>query len=174
MTRHLVEPATWMIRDYIQANIGQALIDINASLAVSEGNLGLSVPKPREYFIAANYMALQPPSVFIVCSSIDFKKERGANFIFATADYEIATVVEGQTTYNTTIMAWRYVAALSQILDNKGLTNTDNTFSIKIVVERAEFSEDYRESVSTQPGDPAQKWRKGFLLRCGVEFYEAL
>ena len=69
-------------------------------------------------------------------------------------------------------MADRYVAAFSQLLDNLGLTSTDKTFSIKIIAQGFKFSEDY--TVSTQKGNSAQMWRKGFVLNVDVEFYEAL
>jgi hypothetical protein len=171
VARHLVEPATDMIIAYITANIATALAAVEADRN-SVIDLGIPLPVPREYFIAKKYMALQPPSIFVVCDSIDFKKDRGANFIFATAKYGIAAIAEGQTTEIVTRETWRYQAALSQILDNLGLTNTGNTFKIKIIVRSAEFSEEY--DTSSREGNPAQRWRKGVLLGCDVEFYEAL
>jgi len=171
MTRHLVEPATDLILGYIAANIPAALTDIRTDRN-NPVNLGLPTPVPQEYFIASPYMALNPPSIFIVCDSIDFKKDRGANFICATAKYGIAAIAEGLNTENLTRQTWRYQAALSQILDNLSLTSSDNTLRLKIIVRAAEFSESY--DASSQGNKPAKRWRKGVLLRCDVEFYEAL
>ncbi len=171
MARHLIEPARDMIIAYIRANIAGALAAVEADRN-SVVNLGIPLPLPREYFITKNFMALQPPSIFVVCERGDFKKPRGANHINATARFGIVTIVEAQTSDQSTRMADRYVAAFSQLLDNLGLTSADKTFSIKIIAQGFEFSEDY--TVSTQKGNGAELWRKGFKLSCDVEFYEAL
>src|SRR5580704_10384180 len=142
MARHLIEPARDMIVAYIKGNIGPALAAIETSRN-AVFNYGIPLPLPREYFISKNFLALQPPSVFVVCERVDFKKPRGANHINATGSFGIVTVVEGQTSDITTRMADRYVSAYSQILDNLGLTSTDKTFSIKIIAQGVEFSEDY-------------------------------
>jgi len=171
MSRHLVEPATDMILNYIKGNIAEALDAVRTDRNAVK-NLGYPTPIPKEYFISKNYVSLQPPSVFIVCDSIDFKKDRGANHINATAKYGIAAIAEGQTTEENTRTTWRYQAALSQLLDNLSLTSMDSTFKIKVIVRNAEFTEDYE--VSTRPNNIAQRWRKGVLLKCDVEFYEKL
>lgn len=171
MARHLIEPARDMIIGYIQSNISGALVSIEADRN-TVFNFGVPLPVPREYFISKNFLALQPPSVFVVCEDGDFKKPRGANHINATARFGIAAIVEAQTSEQSTRMADRYVAAFSQLLDNLGLTSTDKTFSIKIIAQGFKFSEDY--TVSTQKGNGAQMWRKGFVLNVDVEFYEAL
>lgn len=169
--RHLIEPATDMIVAYIKENIAPALVAINASRN-AVFNAGVAIPVPRQYFIDKNYMALQPPSIFVVCEDIDFKKDRGANHINATARYGIAAIQEGQTTEQVARITWRYQAALSQILDNLSLTSSDKTFRINVIVTGASFSEVYEEG--TQPSSPAYRWRKGVELMCDVEFYEAL
>lgn len=171
MARQLVEIATDMLLDYIKANLPAALADVRADRNAVE-NLGLATPIPREYFIAKNYVALQPPSVFIVCDDIDFQKERGANHINAVAHYGITAISEAQTTENATRITWRYQAALSQILDNVSLTNASDKLKLTVIVRNAEFSEDYE--VSSKEGNPAKRWRKGVLLKCDVEFREQL
>lgn len=176
--RNLTENATDMIVDYVRANIETALSAISAeklTLPAGKGN-GIAIPKPREYFITSRvpdgYAALQAPSIFVVCDSVDFQKARGANFLDGTMKFGIAAIVEGQTLDFITRGAWRYQAALSQILDNLGLTSVDGSFRIKIIVQGAEFSEEYDNSSRT--GNAAKSWRKGVLLKCDVEFYEAL
>lgn len=172
MARNLVEPATDLITDYIQANIAAALAQVR-SARDSIDNLGIPTPMFREFFIARNYSALQPPAYFVVCDDIDFKKEqRGSNFINATAHYTIAAIAEGQTNEDVARATWRYQAAFSQILDNTRLTSTDGTFRIVLIVRSADFSEEY--DVSQQAGNPAKRWRKEVHLKCDVEFWEAL
>jgi hypothetical protein len=164
-----------MIVAYIQANIQAALVAVQADRIANDqaaARAAVPLPVPREYFIAPNYLALQPPSVFVVCDSGDFKKARGANHINATAKINVTAMVEAQSAQLSTRMADRYLAAFSQILDNLGLTSSDNTFRIKIIAQGFKFSTDY--TVSTQKGDAAEMWRKGFELNCDVEFYEAL
>ena len=175
MARHLVEPARDMLVAYIRANIAPALAAIQADRIAYDQAAALAavpLPVPREYFISKNWLALQPPSVFVVCESGDFKKTRGANHINATAKFGFVAVVEAHTSDLSTRMADRYLAAFSQILDNLKLTSADNTFSIKVIAQGFEFAEDY--TVSTQKNDAAEMWRKGFKLNCDVEFYEAL
>lgn len=172
MARHLVEPATDMLVDYITANIQAALAAVRDDRNAVE-NLGIATPSFRESFVARGYTALQPPSLFVVCDDIDFKKElRGANFICATAHYTIAAISEGQTNEIVARATWRYQAALSQILDQTPLTNADGTFKITVIVRNADFSEEY--DVSTQAGNPAKMWRKEVHLKCDVEMYEVL
>lgn len=168
--QHLIEPASDMIVAYIRANIEPVLIAIQADRN-SVVNRGVPLPLPREYFISKNQQALQTPSVFVIPEKGDFKKSRGANFVCATARYGVACVVQGQTSDIATRVAWRYQAAFSKLLDNLSLTSTDGTFRIVVITQAFEFSEDY--TVSTQKGDAAEIWRKGFKLNCDVEFYEA-
>ena len=172
MARHLIEPATDLLSAYNKANIETALAAVRADRNSAQ-NLGISTPAFREYFIARNYTALQPPALFIVCDDVDFKKaERGANFIDATAHYTIAAISEGQTNEIVARATWRYQAALSQILDQKILTSADGTFRIVVIVRNADFSEEY--DLSTQAGNPAKRWRKEVHLKCDVEIFESL
>lgn len=172
MARHLVETATDMLVECIENNIAAALVDVRADRNAA-GNQGISTPVFREYFIARNYSALQAPSLFVVCDDVDFKKkERGANFIDATAHYTIAAISEGQTNEMVARATWRYQAALSDVLDQKALTSADGAFKIIVIVRNADFSEEY--DVSTKQGNPAQRWRKEVHLKCDVEIYEVL
>jgi hypothetical protein len=172
MSRHLIEKATDMIEAHLIANLPTALADIASDRALNDIYPDLALAVPQEYFVDSGYEALNTPSVFIVCDNIDFKKPRGANHINATASYGIAAIVENQQIEEVARQSWRYQSALSQVLDNTSLTNSDNTLSIKIIVQRAEFTEPYTQS--TREGEPAAHWRKAALLRCDVEFYEAL
>lgn len=171
MARHLVEPARDMIVAFLRGNITAALQAVETDRN-SVFNYGVPLPSPREYFISKNFLALQTPSVFVVAESGSFKKERGANHINGTAKFGIVAIVEAQTSDISTRMSDRYLAAFSQILDNLGLTSADNTFRIKLIAKEFEFAEDY--TVSTDKGNQAYLWRKGFKLNMDVEFYEAL
>lgn len=172
MAFHLVEPATDLLNAYISQNIEAALATIRTDRN-AEQNRGIPTPKFKEYFIAKNYSALQPPALFIVCEEVDFKKsERGANFIDATGRYVFAAVAEAQTQAIVARATWRYQAALAQILDNQTLTSQDGTFKIKVIVRNAGFTEEY--DVSTQQGNTAKAWRKEVHLRCDVEMWEEL
>lgn len=172
MARHLVEPAIFMITNHIKANIAAALTDVRDDRNLILGNAGIPTPVPNEYFIAPKYQGYSPPSIFVVCESGDLKKQRGANHINGTMKINVAAIVENQKTDIITRQAWRYQAALSQILDNLDLTSSDNTFRINIIVRDFEFTEEYTDS--TKPEDPASKWRKGVRLNCDVEFFEQL
>lgn len=171
MGRRLVESATDLMVSYVKSNIAAALTAVRVD-ADTVRNVGVATPIFQEYFIARNYAALKPPSLFVVCDDVDFKKpERGANFIDGTMHFTFAAISTGQTNEIVARATWRYQAALSQILDNARLTSADEAFKIVIIVRTAEFSEEY--DVSTQ-NTAAKSWRKEVHLKCDVEFWEAL
>lgn len=170
MSAHLVEIATNLILTQIKDNIADALTVVRTNANLGQ-NLGLPTPPPREYFIARNQKALQCPAVYVISKEIDFKKDRGANFIAATGSYEIAIVVEAQTTEDAARMTWRYQTALRDVLDNRSLTSADQALRIVCIVRGAAFTEEY--DPSENPGKSSAIWRKGALIRVDVEFYEA-
>lgn len=168
MSRRLVEVAVELIQSFIQANIATALADVRTDRA----DAYVSTEPPRDYFIYSPSKAYQTPAVFIIPQSIDFKKDRGANHVNATARINVAVVVEDQLSDKLAIKAWRYQAALHELLDQKPLTTSDGAFKIVVVIKRAEFSEEYTES--TKKGQPSAAWRKGVLLECETEIFEQL
>ncbi len=168
---YLIEPASDMLEAYIKANIETALVTIRTQRNAII-NEGVPTPAFKEYFLAPKYSALQPPSLFIICKDIDFKKERGANTVDATAHYTFAAVAEAQTTEQVARATWRYQAALAQLLDNLSLTSADGGFRIKVIVRTADFNQEY--DVSTSDGNAAKRWRKEVHLMCDVEFWQTL
>lgn len=169
--KNLIEPATDLLVDYIQTNIGTALAAVRTERN-STVDLGIPTPVFQQYFIYRNYSAFPAPALFVVCDDMDFHKERGANFICSVARYTFAAISEGQTTEIVARANWRYQTALCRLLDNLSLTSTDGSLKIVVVVKNADFSEEY--DVSQQAGNAAKRWRKECHLRCDVNIFEEL
>lgn len=170
MSLHLIESATDLILAELKAKIGPTL-EAMRSVANLEKNRGLPTPPFQEYFIARNIKAMRAPAVFVIADEIDFKKDRGANFITATASFQIAAVVEAQIMEDAARICFRYQAALQKILDNASLTTADQALRIVCIVRTGKFTEEY--DPSEKPGTTSAVWRKGVLLRVDVELYEA-
>jgi hypothetical protein len=164
----LVEIAVDLMEAHIKSNIAAALAEVRTDRA--DGYVTTEVP--RDYFIYSPAQAYQTPAVFIIPEQIDFRKDRGQNHVNATAQINVAVVVEDQLSDKLAVKAWRYQAALYQLLDQKPLTTVDGALKIVIVVKRAEFTEEYTDS--TKKGQISAPWRKGVLLNCDVEVYEEL
>jgi hypothetical protein len=168
--RQDIEIAVKLITQQIQNNIGTALL----AVSVDRNDGYVPLPIPKQYFNYKGARCDQPPSVFVVPGGddVDYKKDRGANFIFATASINTAIIVENQRKDQLQTQSYRYLAALLQILDQVGLTAPNNAFRLKVIVQKSRFLEDYTES--TKPDHPASMWRKGVELELDVEFYEQL
>ncbi len=171
--RHLVVPAMDMLVAEVKSELPAALTLVRdeRNTVINRG-LPTPIPTTDSYYIAKKYNAYRTPALFFEAEEIDFRKNRGANFLDGTMRIFVAAIVSAQNNDDVNRIAWRYQAALSAILDNLHLTNSDNTFKIIVIVQRAQFSESYSDS--TEPGNMAERWRKGVLLECDVEFYEAL
>lgn len=168
MARHDIEIAVDLITEQIQSQIQQALIDV----AVARADGVVTMEPPRQYFNYIGARCDKPPSVFVVPQDVDYRKDRGANFVYATATIFTAVVIEDKLKDLLAIKSWRYLAALLMVLDQIGLTSPDNQFSIKVIVRRSRFTEEFTDS--TKPTNAAAMWRKGVELDLDVEFYEQL
>lgn len=168
MSTHLVEIAVDLIETQIKNNIAAALLEVRTQRA----DAYVTTETPKSYFNYQPSKAYATPAVFIIPENIDFKKDRGANHVNATAKINVAVIVEDQSSDKLVARAWRYQAALYSLLDQVPLTTADNTFKIVVIVKRAEFTEEYSDS--TRKGQPAAAWRKGVLLECEVEMFEEL
>lgn len=167
-TRHLVETAVVMIKEKLQADLPAALTDIR----VNRDDAFVTMEPPRDYFIFEKAKGYRTPAVFIIGDRIDFMKERrGANHINAAVRVNITVLVEDKDAERITTKAYRYQAALHQVLDQVRLQSSDNQASLTVVIQSAGFSPLYS---NLQPGDPQAVYRKEISLEVDVFQFEAL
>lgn len=162
-TRHLVETVVDLIETKLKADLPAALTDIR----VNRGDNLVTTEPPRDYFIYPRALAYRTPAVFIIGDRIDFqKREKGANHINANIRVNITTVIEDKDAERITIKAYRYQAAIHQVLDQVQLTTADNLQKVVVVISTATFSPLY--SNMDDPAAPNAVFRKeiGLELEC--------
>lgn len=167
MARWLIEADCQLIKTLIQDGIAAALSSV--SIARGDNQVGMEVP--NEYFFYEKSKAMNPPSVYISGVSIDFRQsEKETNYISSKDKVYVTVVVQDQTGEDLVLKAWRYQAALHQVLDRAVLTSSDNGARLIVVVSRAEMSPIY--DVSKDPNSTEAVFRREVYLECDVEHYE--
>jgi len=167
--RHLAEISTTLLLDYIQNNIEAAL----GKVSIDRADNLVSLEKPKSYFYYSNIKGLQLPAIIAIAEDIDFrKKEKQANFINAIIRTNVVCLVEDIDTKKLQLKAWRYQAALHEILDQAEIENSAKTVKDIIVITSARFSPTYTES--DNPNDGRSIFRKEALLELEINHYEKL
>lgn len=166
--RQLIETDIDLIETQIKSNIATALADVRTQRA----DPTVSTEPPNGYYIYEKSQAYRCPAVFIIGDRIDFKKlEKQANFIDAVSRINVTVLIEDKDAERLTIKAWRYQAALHEVLDQVQLTSADSRVKITIVVMNASFSPLY--SLTQDPTAANAIFRKEVVLECDVHHYEA-
>lgn len=167
-TRHLIETAVDLVTDQIKANIGTALADIR----VNRADNFVTMEPPRDYFIYPKAKGYRTPAVFVIGDRIDFLKERrGANHINAAIRLNVTVLIEDKDAERLTTKAYRYQAALHQVLDQVRLNSADNKATLTCVIQSAGFSPLY---TNLADGDPQAVFRKEVSLEMDVFQFEGL
>lgn len=167
-TRHLVETAVDLVVKHIKANIGAALSDIR----VNRGDNAVTMEPPRDYYIYPKAKGYRTPAVFVIGDRIDFLKERrGANHINAAIRLNVTVLIEDKDAERITKKAYRYQAAIHQVLDQVRLIPDDNQAMLTVVIQNAGFSPLYS---NLNDGDPQAVYRKEVSLEMDVYQFEAL
>lgn len=170
ISHQLVEISTNLILTAIQSDIAAALAQVNQDRTTLNIQSGIAVPTPREYLVYEKAQNYNAPSIYVICRGIDFKKDRGANHLNSTMDFGVSVLVEDQREYQVVVAAWRYQAALSKILDQRILTDTDANVRIVCIARSAAFSETFSNADTGRQG----VFRKESLIDFDVESYEPL
>ena len=165
----LIETDLELIRTYLVANMPAALATVSADRTV----LIDQMPVPREYLTFEKAQAYQCPVIFIVPDSQDFRlSEKNSNCINALSRIYVNAVVESGQEQVVSYLAYRYQAALCQLLAQQCLLNTDSSVQIIIKVVRSRFSSMYTDA--QKKGVASGVFRKEVLLELDVEHYEKL
>lgn len=168
MARHLVETTVDLIISHVKTNIAAALTDIRTNRADNF----VTMEPPRDYFIYPKAKGYRTPAVFVIGDRIDFLKERrGANHINAAVRINLTVLIEDKDAERITTKAYRYQAALHQILDQVQLIPADNKAKITLVIQSAGFSPLYS---NLNEGDPQAVFRKEVSLEIDAFQFEQL
>lgn len=174
-TKFLAEIAVDVVTKKIQDEIAFALQNteaLHSSILTATPPVNLSCEPPRSYFIYETPLTFRAPAVFLIADSIDFRKERGANFVDAALKLYCSIVIEDKDAERLTRKAWRYQAALNQVLDQSILTIPGHEFKMVVKVTDAAFSP--IASLPTDPNDRSAVFRKEVSLTLTVENYEPI
>lgn len=138
-SNRLVETSTNLIIDKIKADIADALLDIRTDRA----DAAVTTELPRAYYTYNSAFPYRCPAVFVVCESVDFNKDFGANHVNAIVKMRVAVIVEDKDLRLLTIKAYRYQAALHKILNQTQLINNDNSVLLTTIIRGATFSPEF-------------------------------
>ncbi len=167
MARQLVELCVDEIISRLQT-------ELPAELAVIHGDRGapiVTMEAPRDYFTYPRAMGYRTPVCFVIGDSIDFLKEiRGANHVNARITINVTVLVEDKDADKVTRKAYRYQAAMHQVLDQVSLTPAGKNTKITLVVQTAAFSPLY--SNTDDATAPNAVFRKEISLGIDAFVYE--
>lgn len=164
----LAETTVQLIQDAIQAEIAQALANVRAE----RNDPIVTTYPPLEYFQYEKAEGYRAPAIFTIIQGMDFRNEQmGANHINAMCDVVVAVIVEDRIEPRVVKKAWRYQAALTQILHESSLTNMDQSVRLFSRVQNCQMSgviniKDEKKMSSV--------FRKEMSLRLQVEHIENL
>jgi len=128
-------------------------------------------PESENYFIAPKQHGYRCPAVFIIDENTDFRQtETKANFINAVMNINVTIKVEDQNSALLTIKAWRYQAALHQVLDQTPIASADSAVKILSKVRRITPSGIY--SYQNSEADSTASFYKEYELQLEVDFFE--
>ena len=159
----LAEGAAILIKDYVKANIVNALTVIRTNRADAQ----VVLQEPLNYFLYEPAKGYKTPAMFFIVDDFDFKiTENMANHINGTIKMRLACVVEDRDMSQLTYKTWRYQSALHSLLAQTHLTTTDNKLKITVVVKRASFSPAF--SPAANKGSIEAVFRKEVMLELDV------
>lgn len=165
----LIETDLELIRTYMQTNLPAALAVVSADRATVLDQM----PVPREYLTFETAQAYECPVIFIIPDNQDYRLyEKNSNCINALSRIYVNAVIESRRESEVSYIAYRYQAAMCQILAQTCLLNADNTVQIIIKVTRSKFSAMYTDA--QKKGQASGVFRKEVLLELDVEHYEKL
>lgn len=165
-TRRLVETTCTLIKNEIEAQIASKL----SGVSTDRNDFIVPLPTPESYFFFPKAAGYRPPAIFVIAEGFDKQKPVGANHINAIVTVHVNVVLEELERSNLVISAWRYQAALDEILDQTELEDVDQKVKIVILVSKCSFSPEYTES--DDPDNSIAVFRKEVSLQLEVHHFE--
>lgn len=164
--RKLLEGDVDLILTHIKTNIAAALADVRADRT----DPIVTTEPPKSYFIYPMAVGYKTPAVFVIGDSMQFMQPNGPNFIKALSSINVTVLIEDRTAERLTIKAFRYMAALHEVLEQTNLQTADNKLKIVCKVTRAENSPLY--STKEDESAPDNVFRKEVSLFLEVDHWE--
>jgi hypothetical protein len=169
MGRHLTEWAVDLVTAKVKADIADALASVNSTLPPDAPML--SYEAPRDYFTYPKAMGYRTPACFVIADRVDFqKREKAANYINANVRLNLTVLIEDKDADKITRKAYRYQAALHELLDQTQVVSADGKVKITVVVQNAGYSALY--SNTDDPNAPGAVYRKEVSLELDCYHYE--
>lgn len=169
MARRLSEEATILTLDYLKANIATALAAVRTDRA--DAKVTTEPPPTNSYFVYPKAHGYKCPAIFVIDDGMDFRQpETKANFVNSKFSLVVSVKVEDKDLEKLTFKAWRYQAALHQLLDLTELASSDNLVKLNIVVSSIKPSGIY--TIPNAEPDSTATFFKEVTLRCTVNYFE--
>lgn len=165
--RWIMEGTVIPIRDHIKENIAAAL----ASVRTDRGDARVATEPPKDYFIFDQAIGYKVPAIFVIGDTVDFRLDKGQNFIAAVCTVYVSALVDDRTAEFLAYKCWRYQDALHMILDQTELVDEEKNYKNTIKVTKAEFSNTFQMKAQN-PGEEKNPFRKEVLLTLEVEHME--
>jgi len=139
-------------------------------LRTDRGDAKVTTEPPQSYFIYERAKGFRTPACFIVIREMNFQKDvMKANHITSRAMVTVSVVVEDRDAEKLAIKAWRYQAALHNVLDQMNILVTGKAKMFLIVTD-ALFSPVF---TADQVGVPEGVFRQEVALSVEVQHREA-
>lgn len=165
--RHLTETTVNLIIDQLKAQLPGALSGVR-SIAPDKS---VTMDPPQSYFIYPRAKGYRTPAVFVIPQDMDFKQEeRGQNFISALMRINLSVLLEDQDRERLTKRAWRYQAAMHQVLSNVPLTSSDSKVKAVVKVRTSTYSPMFTRAKNED--DPQAVFAIEVVLELDVDHFE--
>lgn len=164
----LAEITADLVEGTIKQNIAQAL----SNLRQERNDPVVSTEPPREYFQYETARVYRAPAIFVIIKDQTPRDSvMGANHMNMMTDMTVAVVVEDRLERLLVKKAYRYQAALTQLLHQVSLTNSDASVRLFSRVQNFQFS-----GLINLKNDKAPEavFRKEVSLKLQVEHIENL
>jgi len=131
------EVAVDLIQSQIRTYIATALQNVRTARA----DPSVTTEPPHEYFNYPTAEVYRAPAIFTIIQGMDIRNDvKNANFIAALDEIVVAAVVEDRVKRLVVPKAWRYQAALMQLLHLVTLTTSDGKLRLFSRVQKCTFS----------------------------------
>lgn len=134
---NITEAMCDLILKRIQNNIRTELDGV----AGIRADASIQLPSPRSYFIFDDAINLQCPAIYVLPRTVDFKNEKGQNFIDSEQGVQISVVFEEKDAEKCVRGLWRYVDALFNLLDHWSLSPDDERSKNVLICTNVDYSE---------------------------------
>lgn len=130
-----------LVVDLLQAQVQTYILTALQNVRAQRLDNTVTTEAPRSYFTYEEAEVYRAPAIFTIIQDTDVRPDvQKANHVNALSRVIVAAVVEDRTKELVVKKAWRYQAALMQLLHLVRLTTADRTLSLFSRVKTCSFS----------------------------------